>query len=207
MRYIRNIPASILALLMISYLSTLAQAQDSISLVSIDPAPGSAVSMTKCKKRSMMLPEVESIWGEQLCGTLEPQRLTRTGIQFPGNRVQFLLSEAAQVTALGQVLPQQAIGVLVDAPLPGTVRIGKVYRHPGSFSQPLMRRHFPALIVSQRQTLLRLDTIEHVTESAQRRFGTGIVHPGQHRKQGAALHQRTDGRAVLRPLDALPVSG
>ena len=115
----------------------------------------------------MMLPEIESVGGEQLCGTPEAQRLSWADIQFPGNRIQLFLGEAAQVAAFEQTLPQQAVGVLVDSPLLGTVRISKVYLHPGSFSQPLMRRHFPALIVSQRKTLLRLDTIEHMTESAQ----------------------------------------
>src|SRR3989338_4227140 len=74
-----------------------------------------AVSMTKCKKRSMMLPEIKSVRGEQLRGALEAQRLAWPGVQFPGNRIQFLLREATQVAALGQVLPQQAVGVLVDA--------------------------------------------------------------------------------------------
>ena len=41
--------------------------------------------------------------------------------------------------------------------LPGTVRIGEVDFHPGGFGQPVMRCHFPALIVRQRQTPLRLD--------------------------------------------------
>jgi hypothetical protein len=30
-----------------------------------------AVSMTKCKKRSMVLPEIKSVRGEQFSGTLE----------------------------------------------------------------------------------------------------------------------------------------
>src|SRR3989338_8777450 len=120
--------------------------------------------MTKCKKRSMMLPEIESVRGEQLRGTFEAQRLARSGVQCPGDRIQRFLAEAAQVAALGQVLPQQAVGVLVDAPLPGAVRIGEVYFYPGGFRQSLVFGHFPALIVRQRQTLLRRDTIEHMTE-------------------------------------------
>src|SRR4030065_196795 len=112
-----------------------------------------AVSMTKCKKRSMMLPEIKSVRSEQFRGTLEAQRLAWPGVQFPGNRIQFFLGEATEVAALGQVLPQQAVGVLVDATLPGAVRIGEVDFHPGGFRQPLMRRHFPARVVSQRQTL------------------------------------------------------
>ena len=55
--------------------------------------------MTKCKKRSMMLPEIKSIRGEQLRGTLEAQRLAWSGVQCPGNCVQILLREAAQVAA------------------------------------------------------------------------------------------------------------
>lgn len=114
--------------------------------------------MTKCKKRSMMLAKIERVRGERLCGTPEAQRLTWSGVQYPGHRIQLFLGEAAQVAARGQVLPQQAVGVLVDAVLPGTVRIGEVDLHPGGFSQPVMRRHFPALIVRQRQTLVHLDT-------------------------------------------------
>ena len=63
--------------------------------------------MTKCKQRSMMLPEIERVWSEQLCGTPEAQRLTWSGVQFPGNRIHLFLGAAAQVAALGQVLPQQ----------------------------------------------------------------------------------------------------
>ena len=57
--------------------------------------------MTKCKNRSMMLPEVERVWSEQLCGTSEAQRFARPSIQLPGNRIQLFLREATQVAALG----------------------------------------------------------------------------------------------------------
>ena len=120
-------------------------------------------------------------------GHLKPSDL-RGRVFCPGNRSQLFLREAAQVAALGQVLPQQTVGVLVDAPLPGTVWIGKVDRDTDGLCQPLMRRHFSALIVRQRQTPVRLDPIEHMTKSAQCCFGAGIVHPGQHREQGGALH-------------------
>ena len=66
----------------------------------------------------MVLLEIESVRSEQLGRTLEAQRLARSGVLFPGDRIQLLLSEATQVATLGQVLPQQTIGVLVDAALP-----------------------------------------------------------------------------------------
>ena len=116
--------------------------------------------MTKCKKRSTMLPEIERVRGEQLRWTPEAQRLAGSGIQYPDHCIQLFLGEATHVTTFRQVLPQQTVGVLVDAALPGTVRIGEVNRHPVGFLQPLMRCHFPALIVHRRQTSLRLDTIE-----------------------------------------------
>jgi len=152
--------------------------------------------MSKCKKCSMMRSEIESVRSEQLRRALEAQRLAWPGVQFPGNRIQLFLSEATQIATLGQVLPQQTVGVLVNAALPGTVRIGEVDLHTGGFHQPLMCRHFSPLIVSQRQPLLCLDTIEHMAEAAQRRFGTGVVHFGQHREQDSALHQGPGRRAV-----------
>ena len=69
-----------------------------------------------------MLPEIERVRGEQLRGTPKTQRLAWSGIQSPDNRIQLVLGEATQVASLGQVLPQQAVGVLVDAVLPVTVR-------------------------------------------------------------------------------------
>ena len=151
-----------------------------------------AVSMTKCKKCRMMFLEVETIRREQLSRASETQRLAWSGVQPPGNRVQLFLAEGTQVTTLWQVLPQQTIGVFVDAALPRAVRIGKVHLDAGSFRQSLMLCHFPALIVSQGQSLLCLDAIEYLAKAAQRCFGTGILHSGQHREQGGALHQRTD---------------
>ena len=81
--------------------------------------------MTKCKKLSMMLPEIKTVRSEQLCRAPEAQRLAWSGVQFPGNRIQFLLRELTQVTPLGQILPQQTVGVLVNSSLPRAVRIGK----------------------------------------------------------------------------------
>lgn len=50
---------------------------------------------------------------------------------------------------------------------------------------------------------MRLDPIQHVTESAHRRFGSGIIHLEQHREQAGALHQRSNGQTVLLPLNEI----
>ena len=43
-----------------------------------------------------MLPEIESVRGEQLSGTPEARRLAWPGVQFPGNRIQLSLGEAGR---------------------------------------------------------------------------------------------------------------
>lgn len=78
--------------------------------------------------------------------------------------------------------------------------VGEVDLDPGGLRQPSMFDHFLALIISKRQMFLRLDPVERMAEARERRFGAGIIHPRQHRKQGSALHQGADCRTVVRLL-------
>ncbi len=66
------------------------------------------------------------------------------------NDVQLALGVARQVGPLGQVLAQQAIGILVGPPLPGAVQIGKEDLDREMLRQPLMIRHLFAPILGQR---------------------------------------------------------
>ena len=52
---------------------------------------GLAVSSTKCKKCSVMLPKIKCVWREQLRRTFEPERFAWTSVQFPRNRIQLFL--------------------------------------------------------------------------------------------------------------------
>ena len=116
----------------------------------------------------MMLLKVKIVWSEKLCRAFEAQRPAWSGVQLPGNRVQLLLRILAQIPALGKVLSQQSVRVLVNASLPGAVRIGKVDLDPSGRRQLLMRRHLLPLIVGQRKARLRFDPIQHVTEATQK---------------------------------------
>ncbi len=78
--------------------------------------------MIKCKNYSMMLSEIERVRGEQLNRTPEAQRFVWLGVQFSGRRIQFFPGTATQGASLRQVLPQQTVGVLVDAALRVIVR-------------------------------------------------------------------------------------
>jgi hypothetical protein len=114
------------------------------------PKKHSAVSMPKCKKCSMMLLEIESLRGEQLGWEAEAHWLAWPSVQLPGNGIELRLGVSTQTGALGQVLSQQSIGVVVDATLPSAVRIGKVHLHTGGLGQPLVLGHFSSLIIGLR---------------------------------------------------------
>lgn len=55
------------------------------------------------------------------------QAIPGSVVDFIGNRIQLLLALPSQVGALGKVLPNKAVRVLVGAPLPGAVWIAEVH--------------------------------------------------------------------------------
>jgi len=61
---------------------------------------------------------------EDFSGSAEAQTLPRPAIQGMDVTAESLRRDLGQVGALGQVLPQQAVGVLVGSSLPGVVRMG-----------------------------------------------------------------------------------
>ena len=69
--------------------------------------------------------------GHDLDGALETEALTRSDVQLVGNRIQLLLAAHRQIRALGQVLADQSVDVLIAAALPGAVRVAEVNCHPG----------------------------------------------------------------------------
>ena len=96
----------------------------------------------------MLLPEVKSVSREQVGRAFEAEGFSRTGVQLPGNGIEFLLREATPIGSLGDVLSELPFGVFVDAALPWAVRIGKVNFHPGGQSQALVLGHFLATLKS-----------------------------------------------------------
>ena len=55
-----------------------------------------------------------------------------------------------QVGALGQVLAQEAVGVLVAAALPGAVGVAEEHRDAGGHAEPGVAGHLGALVPGQR---------------------------------------------------------
>lgn len=77
---------------------------------------------------------------KSICRGLERQGLAWPFIELASYFVQVCLGEDRQVCPLGEVLPQQSIGVLIGAALPGALRIAEVYGDVGCQCKPPMIR-------------------------------------------------------------------
>lgn len=83
----------------------------------------------------------------------EGVRCTRAVVKAIRSGVELFLRIGAQIGSLGQVLPDQSVGVLASAALPRAVQIAKVDVHAGLFGQIGMTSHFAPLVIGQ--------TLEH----------------------------------------------
>lgn len=157
----------------------------------------------------MMLKEVEGLWHEQFGGTLPAEGFSWPSVELPGHGIEFGLSEAGEINALGEILTKPAVGVFVDAALPRAVRVSEVDRNAGDCGQPLVLRHLAPLIVGHGKASLRSDPIEDGAEAGDGRFRAGIVHPGQGHQQRGALDPCADGGRMASTRDqiAFPMAG
>jgi len=95
--------------------------------------------------------------------------LSRPAIEFGRDGIQRCLVELAQVAALGEVLAEQAVGVLVGAPLPRAARVTEteidLHLTPTEWQllEQLVRN--PGKLVSQRELLLKIWGPKYVDET------------------------------------------
>lgn len=76
-------------------------------------------------------------------------RSARSVVQAVGDRIEFALVVDREVGALGQILPQQPVGVLASISSPRAVRIAEVHANVGPGSEFSIPSHLLALVVSQ----------------------------------------------------------
>ena len=62
---------------------------------------------------------------------VEPQALARAVVELVSDTIEVRLGKLAQIGALGEVLAQQPVRVLVRPALPGRMRIAKIHLDPG----------------------------------------------------------------------------
>jgi len=141
-------------------------------------------------------------------GRGEVETFSWARIQPMGDGVQLALGIARQVRALGQVLAQQAIGVLVGAALPRAVRIGKEDPDRQPLRQALVLGHLFPAIIGQRFAQQRGHVPEFLCEALSGTRRIRPLHPYQDDQARRPLHQGADGRAIAGPLDevAFPVA-
>ena len=122
-------------------------------------------------------------------------------IEAVSNGIELFLAIDRQVRALGQILTQQAVGVLAGAALPGAMRVAEINAHAGVGRQVGMPCHLLALVVGQALAQRRTDGIELGREARQRRGSSGIFHAREQHQAAGALDQHTDCGLVASALD------
>ena len=137
------------------------------------------------------------------------EALARSDVQFVGNGIQLLLAVHRQVRALGQVLADQAVDVLVAAALPGAVWVAEVDRHTGLLGDFRVPRHLSPLVVGHALAYSQRHAVQRRAEALHRRGRRRIVHLRQDQVAAGTLDQGGYRRGVGLALDqiALPVTG
>lgn len=103
---------------------------------------------------------VGGVWSKKgFCRALPSQVLVRTGISYIGDGIKHGLSETREICSLVEILPEQAVGFLVGAALPWTVRVGEVDLDAGHLGKPFVPSHFMRPILGQAQTPLCADVL------------------------------------------------
>jgi len=84
--------------------------------------------------------------GELFGGAGEAQAFAGSVVELVGDGVEVGFGDGAEVGALGEVLAQQAVGVLVGAALPGGVRVAEVDLDAGVETDLFSVAHLGALV-------------------------------------------------------------
>src|SRR5450755_3889271 len=69
--------------------------------------------------------------GDASAGLAEPQTLAGAVVELVSHAIEIDVGQRAEIGALGKVLAQQPVGVLIGPPLPGRVGVTKVDLDPG----------------------------------------------------------------------------
>ncbi|MEO8342120.1 MAG: hypothetical protein ABI604_20900 [Nitrospirota bacterium] len=142
-------------------------------------------------------------------GRGEVQTCSGARVQPMGDGVQLALGVARQVGTLGQVLAQPPVRVLVGAPLPRTVGIGKAHPDRQPLRQALMLGHVFPSIIGPRVAQPRGYVPECLGEASSRTRRIRPLPPGQEDHARRPCHQGANGRPLASPFDevAFPVAG
>ena len=108
----------------------------------------------------------------------------------------------------GEELAQQAVGVLICAPLPGGMRMGKIDPHLGLLGEEAMLTHFGSLVVGEGATKLSRQRPQFAREGLPHRGRVLGLQRHQQGKPRGPLHQgpKCRGIGMAHEQVALPMS-
>jgi len=139
------------------------------------------------------LNERDKCLGKEFIGSFVGPRFSRPVVQQEQRLFDLRGCHRLEVGALGEELAQQAVGVLVDPPLPGRIRRREVRRGLERGRHLLVLHEFGPVIEGQRLHLVRYGR-EESDDSLLNRLRRFLWYRGTEREQGFALHhghQRT----------------
>ena len=145
---------------------------------------------------------------KSLCRRLEVQRFSGSLVELARDLVETGLGVGSEIDAVRQILPQQAIGVLVGAPLPRALRIAEVDGDVGGQGEALVVGEFFSAIPGERL----IEFVGQFSRLPDQRcydgFGVAIGDLGAQHIAGVPLDQGDD-EAILGTAKeiALPMAG
>lgn len=108
------------------------------------------------------------------------------------------MTEHRQGSTLGHVLAQEAIGVVFDGPLPGTVWVGEVDRRSGPLGNLRMTHQLSALIIGERLAHFQWHPVEGRPAALNDGGSGSAVHLSQQYQAAHSLNQGAYSGAVKR---------
>jgi len=141
---------------------------------------------------------------KHLPGRRPVETFSRSRVQPMRNGIELTLGIARQVRPLRQILPQQAIGVLIGATLPWAMWIGKEHLDGEPLGQPLVLGHFFASIISQRFAQRSWHMFEFPGKSLAGTLRIRPIKSCQDDQARRPLHEAADRRGIAGALDQVP---
>ena len=145
---------------------------------------------------------------QSISGCLILQRLAWAGVEPLRDEIELRLRVWGKVGAARQILPQQAIGVLVRASLPRALRIAEVDLHVGGDGEPGMTGQLHAAIPRERRHTARREGPHRRRQRLHDAPGIFAGKPHQLHDAGVPFGQGRDVRVVsAAERVTLPVAG
>jgi hypothetical protein len=133
---------------------------------------------------------------EDLVGCQKVEYFAGSVVEALGDDVEVGLAVGAKVSPLGEILPDQPVGVFVAAPLPRAVGISEVDLDARILGEVFVAGHFGSPIVGEGFAQGRGDVLEGAFEGAACGCGVEAVHPGEDEEAAVTLDERSNSGAV-----------